>query len=145
MAPLMTSNEQDLARINLFRMAMSPIGNMIVSAASLPIINPWAAIEAAWIKVTSSTRWSLSACFSWCFFGTQGTRQHQAAQEAEAAGKRSFWRLIHNKVLPYDPVRIPVPCGFTRPSTARLQPTTHSIFSATTSIIACSIWRKHPR
>lgn len=39
MAPLMTSNEQDLAKINLFRMAMSPIGNTIVSAASLPIIN----------------------------------------------------------------------------------------------------------
>lgn len=45
MAPLMTSNEQDLARINLFRMAMSPIGNMIVSAASLPIINRMAAIR----------------------------------------------------------------------------------------------------
>ena len=52
MAPLMTSNEQDLARINLFRMAMSPIGNMIVSAASLPIINRMGGDQA------------LSACFS---------------------------------------------------------------------------------
>ena len=39
MAPLMTRNEEDLAKINVFRMFMSPIGNMIVSAMTLPIIN----------------------------------------------------------------------------------------------------------
>lgn len=52
MAPLMTRDENDLAKINLFRMSMSPIGNLIVSAVTLPLINRMGGDQAAWIKVT---------------------------------------------------------------------------------------------
>ena len=80
MAPLMTSNEQDLARINLFRMAMSPIGNMIVSAASLPIINRMGGDQAAWIKVTLIYSVVAIGLLLWCFFGTKERVNTQAAQ-----------------------------------------------------------------
>ena len=37
--PLMTNDEEDLAKLNIFRMSMSPVSNMIVTALSLPLIN----------------------------------------------------------------------------------------------------------
>lgn len=83
MAPLMTSNEQDLAKINLFRMSMSPIGNMIVSAATLPIINRMGGDQSAWIKVTLIYSVVAIAMLLWCFFGTKERVNTQAAQEAE--------------------------------------------------------------
>lgn len=98
MAPLMTRNEQDLAKINLFRMAMSPIGNMIVSAATLPIINRMGGDQAAWIKVTLIYSVVAIVLLLWCFFGTTERVRTQAAQEAEKlpVGVR-FGALIHNK------------------------------------------------
>ena len=98
MAPLMTRNEQDLAKINLFRMAMSPVGNMIVSAATLPIINRMGGDQAAWIKVTLIYSVVAIALLLWCFFGTKERVRTQAAQEAEKlpVGVR-FGALLHNK------------------------------------------------
>ena len=84
MAPLMTSDEQDLAKINLFRMAMSPIGNMIVSAATLPIINRMGGDQAAWIKVTLIYSIVAIGMLLWCFFGTKERVNTQAAREAES-------------------------------------------------------------
>ena len=98
MAPLMTSNEQDLAKINLFRMAMSPIGNMIVSAASLPIINRMGGDQAAWIKVTLIYSVVAIGLLLWCFFGTKERVNTQAAREAEKLpASVRFGALIHNK------------------------------------------------
>lgn len=98
MAPLMTRNEQDLAKINLFRMAMSPIGNMIVSAATLPIINRMGGDQAAWIKVTLIYSVVAIAFLLWCFFGTKERVHTQAAQEAEKLPVSvRFGALIHNK------------------------------------------------
>ena len=38
LAPTMTNDDQDLAKLNLFRMSMSPIGNLIITALTLPFI-----------------------------------------------------------------------------------------------------------
>lgn len=83
MAPLMTSNEQDLAKINLFRMSMSPVGNMIVSAATLPVINRMGGDQAAWIKVTIIYSAVAVGMLLWCFFGTRERVNTQAARDAE--------------------------------------------------------------
>ena len=98
MAPLMTRNEQDLAKINLFRMSMSPIGNMIVSAATLPIINRMGGDQSAWIKVTLIYSIVAIGLLLWCFLGTKERVHTQAAQEAEKLpiGTR-FGALIHNE------------------------------------------------
>lgn len=83
MAPLMTRNEEDLAKINVFRMFMSPIGNMIVSAMTLPIINRMGGDQAAWIKITLIYSVVAMGMLLWCFFGTKERVNTQAAQEAE--------------------------------------------------------------
>ena len=98
MAPLMTSNEQDIAKINLFRMSMSPIGNMIVTAATLPIINRMGGDQAAWIKVTIIYAVISIAFLLWCFFGTKERVNTEAAREAEQLPiKVRFGALLHNK------------------------------------------------
>lgn len=98
MAPLMTRNEQDLAKINLFRMSMSPIGNMIVSALTLPVINRMGGDQSAWIKVTLIYSVVAIGLLLWCFFGTKERVRTQAAQEAEKlpVGVR-FGALLRNK------------------------------------------------
>jgi GPH family glycoside/pentoside/hexuronide:cation symporter len=83
MAPLMTSNENDLSKINLFRMAMSPIGNMIVTAATLPIINRMGGNQSAWIKVTLIYSIIAIVLLLWCFFGTKERVHLQATNDAE--------------------------------------------------------------
>lgn len=83
MAPLMTRNKDDLAKINVFRMFMSPIGNIIVSAMTLPIINRMGGTQAAWIKITLIYSVVAMGMLLWCFFGTKERVNTQAAQEAE--------------------------------------------------------------
>lgn len=98
MAPLMTSNEQDIAKINLFRMSMSPIGNMIVTAATLPIINRMGGDQAAWIKVTVIYSIIAITFLLWCFFGTKERVNTAAAREAEHLPiSARFSALVHNK------------------------------------------------
>ena len=53
MAPLMTNDEEDLAKLNIFRMSMSPVSNMIVSAFSLLLIYYLGGDLRAWIIVTA--------------------------------------------------------------------------------------------
>ena len=83
MAPLMTSNKEDLGKINLFRMSMSPIGNMIVSAATLPIINRMGGDQQAWIRVTLIYSAISIVLLLWCFFGTKERVHMQASDDSE--------------------------------------------------------------
>lgn len=98
MAPLMTDDPQDLAKINLFRMSMSPVGYLIVSAATLPLINRLGGDQAAWIKVTVIYSIVAILLLLWCFLGTKERVQMQAAQEAEKLPLRvRFGALLKNK------------------------------------------------
>ena len=98
MAPLMTRNEEDLAKINVFRMFMSPIGNMIVSAMTLPIINRMGGDQAAWIKITLIYSVVAMGLLLWCFFGTKERVNTQAAREAETLPVSvRLSALFHNK------------------------------------------------
>ena len=84
MAPLMTRDENDLAKINLFRMSMSPIGNLIVTALTLPFINMLGGGQKAWITVCAV--YSIVAFFMllFCYKGCQERFHTDAAKEAEA-------------------------------------------------------------
>lgn len=53
LAPTLTNDESDLAKLNLFRMSMSPIGNLIVTACTLPFIDLLGGDQKAWIEVTA--------------------------------------------------------------------------------------------
>lgn len=84
LAPMMTRNDDDLAKLNLFRMAMSPIGNLIVTALTLPFINMLGGGQKAWITVCAI--YSIVAFFMllFCYKGCQERFHTDAAKEAEA-------------------------------------------------------------
>ena len=82
-APLMTSNENDLAKINIYRMAMSPIAFMIVSSISFPLINALGGGQQAWIKAICLYSAIAIVCLIWCFLGTKERVQMVATNEAE--------------------------------------------------------------
>lgn len=98
MAPMMTNDDSDLAKLNLFRMSMSPIGNMIVTACTLPFINRLGGDQHAWIIVTVIYAVIAFGMLMWTFFGCK-ERFHPAATK-EAEGLPFTTRLgaaLHNK------------------------------------------------
>lgn len=98
MAPMMTNDDGDLAKLNLFRMSMSPIGNMIVTACTLPFINKLGGDQRAWIIVTVIYAVIAFGMLMWTFFGCKERFHSTAAKEAE--GLPFLTRLgaaLHNK------------------------------------------------
>ena len=83
MAPLMTNDEEDLAKLNIFRMSMSPVSNMIVTALSLPLINLLGGDQKAWITVTAVYGVIAFGMLMWTFLGTKERFHTKAAAEAE--------------------------------------------------------------
>lgn len=103
MAPLMTNDDEDLAKLNLFRMSMSPISNMIVTALSLPFINMLGGDQRAWIIVTAVYGLISFGMLIWTFLGTKERFHTTAAAEAEvlpfsqklkAAGKNKYFIIM---------------------------------------------------
>lgn len=83
LAPTMTNDDNDLAKLNLFRMSMSPIGNLIITALTLPFINMLGGDRKAWILVTAIYAVIAFAMLMWTFFGTKERFRPAAAKEAE--------------------------------------------------------------
>ncbi|WP_413282976.1 MFS transporter [Vibrio sp. MA40-2] len=94
MAPLMTTNEKDIATINIFRMSMSPIAFMIVSACSFPLINWLGGGQAAWIQAITLYSIIAIACLAWCFWGTKERVNMVAATEAEKLPVKEKLKLL---------------------------------------------------
>ena len=83
LAPTMTNDDQDLAKLNLFRMSMSPIGNLIITALTLPFIRMMGGDRRAWIIVTAIYGIIAIAMLLWTFFGTKERFHPTAAKETE--------------------------------------------------------------
>ncbi len=83
LAPTMTNDDQDLAKLNLFRMSMSPIGNLIITALTLPFINRLGGDRKAWIIVTAIYAVIAFFMLLWTFLGTKERFHPAAAKEAE--------------------------------------------------------------
>lgn len=98
MAPLMTRDDEDLAKLNLFRMSMSPISNMIVTALTLPLINRLGGDQGAWITITAVYAVISFGLLIWTFLGCRERFYTEA--EAEADSLPFMTRLgaaLHNK------------------------------------------------
>lgn len=83
LAPTMTNDDQDLAKLNLFRMSMSPIGNLIITALTLPFIKMLGGDRRAWILVTAVYAVIAFFMLMWTYFGCKERFRPQAAKEAE--------------------------------------------------------------
>lgn len=83
LAPTMTNDDQDLAKLNLFRMSMSPIGNLIITALTLPFIRVMGDDRRAWILVTTIYGVIAVAMLLWTFAASKERFHPAAAKETE--------------------------------------------------------------
>lgn len=67
----MTRSQTERAKVNVVRMTMSPIGNIVVTLTFLPLVNRMGGGQAAWVKLTA-VYGIISAIFMLiCFFNTK--------------------------------------------------------------------------
>lgn len=67
----MTRSQSERAKTNVIRMAMSPIGNIVVTLTFLPIVNRLGGGQSAWVKVTAVYGIISAVLMLICFFNTK--------------------------------------------------------------------------
>lgn len=67
----MTRSQEERSKVNIIRMAMSPIGNIVVTMTFLPIVNRMGGGQDAWIKVTAVYGAISAVLMLICFFNTK--------------------------------------------------------------------------
>lgn len=67
----MTRSQTERAKVNVVRMAMSPIGNIVVTLTFLPLINKMGGGQDAWVKLTAVYGIISAALMLVCFFNTK--------------------------------------------------------------------------
>lgn len=98
LAPTMTNDENDLSKLNIFRMAMSPISNLIVTACTLPLINMLGGDQRAWIIVTAIYAAIAFFMLLWTFMQSKERFIPAAAKEAsDMPFLKRLSALAHNK------------------------------------------------
>lgn len=67
----MTRSQTERAKVNVVRMAMSPIGNIVVTLTFLPLVNRMGGRQDAWVKLTAVYGIISAALMLICFFNTK--------------------------------------------------------------------------
>ncbi len=67
----MTRSQSERAKVNVVRMAMSPIGNIVVTLTYLPIVNRMGGGQDAWVKLTAVYGIISAILMLVCFFNTK--------------------------------------------------------------------------
>ena len=67
----MTRSQTERAKVNVVRMAMSPIGNIVVTLTFLPLVNRMGGGQDAWVKLTAVYGIISAALMLICFFNTK--------------------------------------------------------------------------
>ena len=98
LAALMTRNQNERSIINIYRMSMAPLGNLIVTALTLPLINRLGGDQRAWIMVTVVYAVIAMGMLLICFFGCK-ERVHIPPTPAgdKIPMRKSFSCMLHNK------------------------------------------------
>lgn len=67
----MTRSQTERAKVNVVRMAMSPIGNIVVTLTFLPLVNRMGGGQDAWVKLTAIYGIISAILMLVCFFNTK--------------------------------------------------------------------------
>lgn len=67
----MTRSQTERAKVNVVRMAMSPIGNIVVTLTFLPLVNRMGGTQDAWVKLTAVYGIISAILMLICFFNTK--------------------------------------------------------------------------
>lgn len=94
----MTRSQSERAKVNVVRMAMSPIGNIVVTLTFLPLVNRMGGGQDAWVKLTAVYGIISAVLMLICFFNTK-----ERVEVLDDAGgekiplKKSIPALFQNK------------------------------------------------
>lgn len=103
MATLMTTDQGERSILNIYRMSMSPVGALVVTALTMPLINRLGGDQKAWLTVTVIYALLAMAMLLVCFLGCRErvTSAGQIKQEKiplrvsfRCMIRNKYWRLV---------------------------------------------------
>lgn len=100
LSSLITRNTRQREILQAFRMGLSPIGRILVTAISLPIVEAFGDGLGAWIKTSFIFATIAVLLLLFCFFGTKervNFRELEEKQEKKKTNKESFKVMIKNR------------------------------------------------
>ncbi|UWP61029.1 MFS transporter [Ruminococcus gauvreauii] len=98
LAAMMTRDQNERSSINIFRMVMANISNLIVSAATLPLIKLLGDTQKAWIKVTTIYAVAGMIMILLCFHNChERVKIPAAAKGDKVTQKNAFKAMFSNK------------------------------------------------
>ncbi|MCC2864837.1 MAG: glycoside-pentoside-hexuronide (GPH):cation symporter [Clostridiales Family XIII bacterium] len=100
LSSLITRDTRQREFLQAFRMGLSPIGRILVTAVSLPIVQAFGDGQGAWIKTSFIFATIAIILLLFCFFGTKERvdfRELEQKQEKKKTNKESFKVMIRNK------------------------------------------------
>lgn len=98
LASMMTRDQNERSIINIFRMVMANLSNLIVSAATLPIIKLLGDTQKAWIQVTTVYAVAGMIMLLLCFYNCKERVKISAAPKGERVPQKlQFKAMLCNK------------------------------------------------
>ncbi len=98
MASLMTRDKDERATLNLFRMTMAPVGQVVVSALTMPLVNRLGGTQKAWIMLSVGYALAGMIMVAICFLGCHERENPLvAANEPAPPLKKSIGAVFQNK------------------------------------------------
>ncbi len=100
LSSLITRSTRQREILQAFRMGLSPIGRILVTSFSLPIVQAFGDDQTAWVKVSFVFACIAVALLMFCFFGTKERvdfKELEAKQEVKKSNKKSFIVMFKNR------------------------------------------------
>lgn len=100
LSSLITRNTRQREILQAFRMGLSPLGRILVTAVSLPIVEAFGNDRSAWVKVSFVFASIAVALLLFCFFGTKERVNFdhiEAKQKEKKSNKKSFIVMFKNR------------------------------------------------
>ena len=97
LASLMTRDQHEREKINVMRMVMGPVGTILITACTLPMVQLFGDDQRAWIITISILMAFAMLCLLLCFLGTKERVQVAAASDTGIPLRQSLGALMQNK------------------------------------------------
>lgn len=100
LSSLITRDNRQREILQAFRMGLSPIGRILVTSISLPIVEAFGNDRSAWIKVSFMFATIAIILLLFCFFGTKervNFEELEAKQDKKRSNKESFKVMFKNQ------------------------------------------------
>lgn len=97
LSTLMTSDSYERSVLNIFRQIFAQITSLIITSATLPLIDRFGGGQKAWTITYAIFSAAAAVLFLLCFAGTKETVGVEAAKRETVPVKKALVALIHNK------------------------------------------------